>query len=512
MSDPALLASTLRYLDGQLPPAETRALARRLAQPGADRQLVARLLLQLAHIEELGHDQAQPRPRLVVAPAPTPPVARRRWIGASMGAAAMALAAAVFLLWPRRPPPDGEVARSTPARPLSDPARSTGSERRLWPDPPAPSRPARPVGTLAASSGLVRLVADKPIALRPGAALLDGQEVETVGAGARAVLAVAGGARLELEGNGLLAIAGDDTNAGVQVPDRVLLERGSLQVDLGSLARDFSIVSPVVEVRGRRSRFRLTASAGELRVWVDSGQVTLTRLPDHRSLTVEAGAGALMTETQAAAIPPPPRPVALLVVGSWPVPRALETDNTLAGRLERLGYAVARMPDTRVERGALAGKALVVVSPSTSAAVVRERLPSSGLREAPLPIVNCETEAMPALGMATARGLIPGRSRLSLLGAQHPLAGGLAGNVRVTEAPAPLMWARPTADATVIATLDVDARPSVFGYETGARMFGLTAPARRVSCFLSELATLQASEAGWQLFDAAVRWAGPVKR
>jgi hypothetical protein len=512
MNDPALLASTLRYLDGQLPPAETRALARRLVLPGQDRYAVARLLLQLAHIEELGHDQTPVRPQLVVAPALPPPTARRRWIGAGTATAALALAAAVFLLWPRPPPSDAPVARSTPARPLSAPARSAGSERRLWPDPPAPSRPARPVGTLAASSGMVRLIADRPIALRPGAALLDGQEVETVGAGARAVLAVAGGARLELEGSGLLAIAGDDTNAGAQLPDRVLLERGSLQVDLGAVAGDFSIVSPVVEVRGRRSRFKLAASAGELRVWVDSGQVTLTRLPDHRSLIVEAGAGALMTETQAAAIPPPSRPVALLVVGSWPVPRALETDNTLAGRLERLGYTVARMPDTRLERGALADKALVVVSPSTSAAVVRERLPSSGLREAPLPIVNCETEAMPALGMAIARGNIPGRSRLNLLGGQHPLAGGLAGNVRVTEAPAPLMWARPTADATVIATLDVDARPSVFGYETGARMNGLTAPARRVSCFLSELATLQASEAGWQLFDAAVRWAGPVKR
>ena len=66
-------------------------------------------------------------------------------------------------------------------------------------------------------------------------------------------------------------------------------------------------------------------------------------------------------------------------------------------------------------------------------------------------------------------------------------------------------WGEPAASAAVAATHR--GHPVLFGYEVGASMVGLTAPARRVGLFLGPLAGDNLTTAGQQLFDAAVEWA-----
>ena len=65
----------------------------------------------------------------------------------------------------------------------------------------------------------------------------------------------------------------------------------------------------------------------------------------------------------------------------------------------------------------------------------------------------------------------------------------------------------PGAGASVVATLvDEPQGCAIFGYEQGAPMIGLTAPARRVGYFLDIQASTRLTSEGWALFDAAVKW------
>ena len=89
-----------------------------------------------------------------------------------------------------------------------------------------------------------------------------------------------------------------------------------------------------------------------------------------------------------------------------------------------------------------------------------------------------------------------------------PLAAGLTGRVAVTTAASSFTWGRPGAGAVVVARqVGTTGHATVFGYERGAAMVGLTAPARRVGLFLSDSTPSRLTSQGWTLFDAAVRWA-----
>jgi hypothetical protein len=64
-------------------------------------------------------------------------------------------------------------------------------------------------------------------------------------------------------------------------------------------------------------------------------------------------------------------------------------------------------------------------------------------------------------------------------------------------------------DALKIASLEGSPeKAALFGYDRGASMPGLVAPARRVGLFLFDTTSLQLTPEGWALFDAAVRWCG----
>ena len=65
----------------------------------------------------------------------------------------------------------------------------------------------------------------------------------------------------------------------------------------------------------------------------------------------------------------------------------------------------------------------------------------------------------------------------------------------------------PNANAAVIARLPGTTTASIFAYETGAAMPGLTAPARRVGLFMWDTTPASFTAGGTALFDAAISWA-----
>jgi hypothetical protein len=194
-------------------------------------------------------------------------------------------------------------------------------------------------------------------------------------------------------------------------------------------------------------------------------------------------------------------------------------DAPMVARLEKLGFDVTEVVDGGLSASDLPGKDLVVISASTLGKMVRERLPVVKLRDAPVPVVTCETSTFDLLGMTAPRlaegapvrngfGSAPGHDTVQIEARSHALAAGLTGTVSVATAAVALSWGEPSESAIRVASVGRDRRMSAqFAYERGATMIGLTAPARRVACFISAEAGEVLTAEGWALFDAGVRWA-----
>jgi hypothetical protein len=90
----------------------------------------------------------------------------------------------------------------------------------------------------------------------------------------------------------------------------------------------------------------------------------------------------------------------------------------------------------------------------------------------------------------------------------HPLAAGLSGTVKVLTEAGDFHWGKVPASAEKIAVLPGhEDRAVVFGFERGAALVGMTAPARRVGLFMPDDGAAHFTQQGWAIFDAAVRWA-----
>jgi hypothetical protein len=209
-----------------------------------------------------------------------------------------------------------------------------------------------------------------------------------------------------------------------------------------------------------------------------------------------------------------------LLIGGSDTEVADPRDALMIDRLEGLGFAVSTALDTSVSNDDLSGKSLVVISASASGDVLREQLPALGLRQAPVPIVTCESASFELLGMTGPRtghgsgnltgfGSAPGHAAIQIESPGHALAAGLSGRLSIAGAPVSLSWGVPAESAIRVASLGGRGQHLVvqFAYEREAGMVGLTAPARRVGCFVSADASDALTPEGWRLFEAGVRWA-----
>ena len=195
---------------------------------------------------------------------------------------------------------------------------------------------------------------------------------------------------------------------------------------------------------------------------------------------------------------------ALFVTGSTTLS---SSDSAVKTHLEALGFAVTVKDATAVSSADANGKAVVVISSTVSPTNLGTKF-----RSVATPVVTWESGSYVDMGM-TAKGnsnagTSTGQTQVKITQPSHALAGGLFGTQTVVTVSSTFAWGKPNANAASVATLVSDAtRIVIFGYQAGAVMPGLTAPARRIGLFMNDSTPASLNNNGWILFDAAVNWA-----
>ena len=175
--------------------------------------------------------------------------------------------------------------------------------------------------------------------------------------------------------------------------------------------------------------------------------------------------------------------------------------------LQSLGYYVTLKAATNAVSGDAAGRNFVMISSTVNAGDVTNKFTSNSI-----PVITWRQDLYDDLGMVTSNssyyGTISGQTTLKIIDANHPLAAGLNGTITVESNASVFAWGTPNTNAFTIATsVSNPTNYVIFGYEKGARMPGLVAPARRVGLFMSDASSITNLNAnGFALFDAAVNW------
>jgi RHS repeat-associated protein len=183
-------------------------------------------------------------------------------------------------------------------------------------------------------------------------------------------------------------------------------------------------------------------------------------------------------------------------------------DNTISNHLQSAGYFITVKAATNVVSTNAIGKNLVLISSSVTSTDVNTKF-----RTNPVPVITWKQDLYDDLGMVTSNsafyGTVSGQSQLNIIYPTHPLAAGLTGTLTVVTNTSVFAWGLPNSNAVQIAVSTSNPGDCVlFGYEKGAGMPGLAAPARRVGLFLSDSNSMTSLNTnGWALFDAAVNWA-----
>lgn len=195
---------------------------------------------------------------------------------------------------------------------------------------------------------------------------------------------------------------------------------------------------------------------------------------------------------------------ALFVVGNTTLNTS---DAAVSNRLASLGFVVTTRSSSSVTSADADGKTLVVISATSPGDQITNKFTSSAT-----PVVTWEDARfgdmrMTASNSGTDAGNTDAQTQLAIITPSHALAAGLTATNSIFSIPTQVAWGKPNSNAVRIATQTNDPnRVMIFGYEHGAPMFGLNAPARRVGFFLSETNAHLLTTQGWALFDAAVLW------
>jgi hypothetical protein len=192
---------------------------------------------------------------------------------------------------------------------------------------------------------------------------------------------------------------------------------------------------------------------------------------------------------------------ALLVVGS----ATLNTgDAAVKSRLEGLGYAVT-LKTVAVTADAT-GKDVVVITSTVTAADVNTKF-----RTVSAPVIVWESILYDDMGMvdlAANEGSYSAENNINVSGTHALTAGLLAGTYSSYSSSDMISWGKPAASAIKIANLSSDSSlTTIFAYDKGTQMVGITAPGRRIGLMLGDVGASKLGWAGGLLFNAAVTWA-----
>jgi RHS repeat-associated protein len=198
-------------------------------------------------------------------------------------------------------------------------------------------------------------------------------------------------------------------------------------------------------------------------------------------------------------------PAALLVVGN---PTGLTTaDKWFKNRLTANGFTVTVGDDNVVGAADANGKALVLITSSTSSATVGTKFKAT-----PTPVMSTAAWGWANMAMATNIGssATADKTTINITDAANPLAGGLAAGVTTVSTAAQYHgWGQPGASAHAVASQVANpSQVSVFSYDKGATLTdGSVAAGTRLGWFWYTGNTGTATAATASMFDAAVLWA-----
>jgi hypothetical protein len=182
-------------------------------------------------------------------------------------------------------------------------------------------------------------------------------------------------------------------------------------------------------------------------------------------------------------------------------------DAAMVERLQSLGFSVALRADELSASTDANGKHLVVISSSVDSSQVKAKF-----RNVTVPVIVMENAIYDDMKMTgttngTHYGSDSGETKIKMSDIKHPLAVGLTGTVTTTTATRNYSWGVPSSGGKKIARLFSNSgRATVFVYEQGATMFGMTAPARRAGFFMQSTGSDASTPETWEMFDAIVDW------
>jgi hypothetical protein len=198
----------------------------------------------------------------------------------------------------------------------------------------------------------------------------------------------------------------------------------------------------------------------------------------------------------------------LLVTGSATLNAS---DQAIRNRLLNQGYPTTNKTSTSVTAADANGHALVFIAPSVNPTALGTKL-----RGVAVPVITTNANVFSNMGLTGSAsgvdfGTTAAQKEVNVTNPYHPMGALLSGTKQVLNSPATdtFAWGVPVVNvADVVATLVSDgARKTLFGYEAGDAMVGVTAPERRVALWLGPSSAQALTPEGLLLLDSAVAWA-----
>jgi len=184
-----------------------------------------------------------------------------------------------------------------------------------------------------------------------------------------------------------------------------------------------------------------------------------------------------------------------------------DAENEITWRLEEMGFDVTVWGQEAVSDDMTEGMDLIMISATVSSGTIGDNMP--GLIDLAIPVISWEPFLYDHMGFQAADGGEFNNTMIDLINDTHPLAAGLnADIIDLTTIEKAITYGMPEGNADIIAVNpDDETQVVLFGYEAGAMMSTVAAPARRVGTFLLNDVADALTEEGWALFDASVIWA-----
>jgi hypothetical protein len=182
-------------------------------------------------------------------------------------------------------------------------------------------------------------------------------------------------------------------------------------------------------------------------------------------------------------------------------------DNVMLARMTARGIQTTTVTDAAVTATSVAGMDLVVISSSAESGPLAAKL-----RDIAIPVLCIENGEFALMGMTPATlntdyGMVATQSQVQITMAGNPMVGTLTGTITISSVAGDFGWGIPAATALKGANLVGNAsRSVVFGYEKGAQMVSLAAPARRAAFAIRETLAANLTSDGTKLFDAVLSW------